>query len=140
MRPSLQNLQNILKHRHIFDQPPNTLYTCGQILSRKDGKLVVCLNPYEYSEDFNDFISAIHYNNFMISFDWPSWQPVAETYCQDPSLLASADLVVLRKLLTTHIRKERFCAGHLAMLIESGHFKYIMNRLENIIEGHSQPY
>jgi len=36
-------------------------------------------------------------------------------------MLERADLETIRKLLTLHVRKERFCEGHLLGMFESGH-------------------
>lgn len=38
----------------------------------------------------------------------------------------------MQKLLTTHVRKERFCSGHLAGMIENGHILALLKRLAAI--------
>ena len=55
---------------------------------------------------------------------------VVTTYTYDVAnyALASADLLTLRKLLTTHIRADRFTEGHL----ESGHITAILRQLKQI--------
>jgi len=38
------------------------------------------------------FMKALNQNNFVQSFDWPSWQPEAEKRYKNPELLAQANL------------------------------------------------
>lgn len=38
----------------------------------------------------------------------------------------------MQKLFTSHLRQERFCSGHLAGMIENGHFLAISHRLQAI--------
>jgi O-acetyl-ADP-ribose deacetylase len=68
----------------------------------------------------------------MIEFDYPRWQNEALKYIENPKLLESSDLMILRKLLTLHIRKERFCSGYLAVAINTGHLVKILERLEEL--------
>ena len=46
-----------------------------------------------------------------------------------------ADSEPILKLLTTHVRKERFCEGHLAAMFEDGHIVALLRRLKVIREG-----
>jgi len=50
----------------------------------------------------------------------------------DETLLEEADLETLRKLLTTHVRKDRFCEGHLDYMFECGHITAILERLQQL--------
>ena len=68
----------------------------------------------------------------IIPFDWRSWSEEAERYQMDPEALQAADLLTLRKLLTAHVRAERFAEGHLASVFESGHIAAILRRLKQI--------
>jgi hypothetical protein len=43
-----------------------------------------------------------------------------------------ADLLTLRKLLTLHVRGDRFVEGHLASVLESGHVTDILERMQQI--------
>ena len=75
-------------------------------------------------------MGALSAQNLLVAFDWPSWQDVANCYFTDSAALESADLLTLRKLLTTHVRMERFVDGHLATVFESGHLVAILERLK----------
>lgn len=90
------------------------------------------LDPYQYSKDVDSFISTLYKEGFVISFAWTDWQDEAKRLVNNPKLLDSADLCTLQKLLTTHVRKERFCSGHLAGIIKNGHILALLKRLEAI--------
>jgi hypothetical protein len=87
---------------------------------------------YSMTGEAMDFFRAIQ--PILFPFDWPSWQEEAERYVVDPQALATADLLTLRKLLTTHVRKDRFVEGHLGGMLESSHITAILRRLKEIRE------
>lgn len=87
---------------------------------------------FEYDAETLAFIRACGQNGIIEVFDWPEWQPEAIRLYEDPALLAIADLTTLRRLLTLHIRKDRFSEGHLATMIEEGHILAILRRLAEI--------
>jgi len=89
-------------------------------------------DPFRYSSEVNQFVDVLYKHNFIIVFDHPSWQAEAKKYIEDPKLLESADILTLRKLLTLHIRKERFCSGHLVAMIDTGHLVNILERLKKV--------
>jgi hypothetical protein len=87
---------------------------------------------YIFSAEADEFISA--FGKLIIPFDWPAWKEEAITLREDPTALANADLLTLRKLITTHLRAERFNEGHLAAQFENGHLLGILQRLKEIRE------
>ena len=66
--------------------------------------------------------------------DWVQWQDVAVEYVDLQEKIDSADVVTLKKLFTTHVRKDRFCEGHLATMFENGHIVALLRRLKAIRE------
>ncbi|MFW5792247.1 MAG: DUF6508 domain-containing protein [Desulfohalobiaceae bacterium] len=50
----------------------------------------------------------------------------------DPAFIAQADIDRIIRLLTTHIRADRFCDGHLLSVLENGSIVRILTRLEQI--------
>jgi hypothetical protein len=80
-------------------------------------------------------IQALYQHGWVLDFDWSEWQPVAERYARDPHLLRDAGLGTLRKLFTTHVRRERFCDGHLAEIARSGHLQALLARLAEVRSG-----
>lgn len=79
------------------------------------------LDPYRYSEEICSFIKTLYEENFFISFDWVDWQTEAQHLINNPTLLNLANISTLEKLLRTHVRKERFCSGHLTKMIDNEH-------------------
>jgi hypothetical protein len=87
---------------------------------------------YYFSPKANEFLEAL--NKLIVVFDWPEWTDEAEALMENPDALANADLLTLRKLITTHVRAERFNEGHLAGQFENGHLLVILQRLKEIQE------
>ena len=58
------------------------------------------------------------------------WQETAREYVEDPAKVESADAETIQKLLTTHVRKERFFEGHLAAMFENGHVVALLQKAQ----------
>ena len=76
-----------------------------------------------------EFMQALQDHNWVFEFDWSEWQPVAERYAKNDSLLDGAGLGTIRKILTTHVRREHFEDGHLLGVVRSGHVAAVLRRL-----------
>lgn len=88
--------------------------------------------PYiNYTPDVFDFIKTHSANGFIQPFDWMNWQE-EEQLMDRRTLLQKASLQTLRKLLTAHVRADRFSEGHLAAVFESGHITMIMTPMAEI--------
>ena len=85
-----------------------------------------------YNKEVSVFQHILYEEGFIVDFDWPNWQEEAERYYQQPKLLDQADLETICRLLTTHVRKDRFCEGHLACMLRDGHIAAILHRLKEI--------
>jgi hypothetical protein len=92
----------------------------------------VRMGPFIYSPILDRIISAIHRSGIQIVFEWPAWQEEAERICFEPGLLEAADFETVRRLFTLHMRKERFCEGHLADVCESGLMLRTLRRLKEL--------
>jgi hypothetical protein len=68
----------------------------------------------------------------MLVFDWIAWKEQAWIYIEDPQRLTQADLLTLRKLLTTHLCAERFNEGHLLQMYLDGHLTALLQRLADV--------
>lgn len=86
----------------------------------------------ELSEEAEAFRKALSSNGFVVGFNWGAWQDEAKAYVMRPEFLGDADLLTIRRLLTLHVRKDRFCEGHFAAMIENGHIALVLRRLANI--------
>jgi hypothetical protein len=85
-----------------------------------------------FNETVHELIQCLYDHGWVYPFDWGAWQGEADKYWNDPELLATADTEVLRKLLTTHVRQDRFCEGHLLTALEGGHIMAILKRIDDI--------
>ncbi|MDE3106016.1 MAG: hypothetical protein KGK08_12650 [Acidobacteriota bacterium] len=89
--------------------------------------------PYAvYPELVDILVQTLYALGFIINFDWMGWWRDAETYIQNGELLRNASLEICVKLLTGHVRNDRFFDGHLGQVISSGHILAILRRLESI--------
>jgi hypothetical protein len=88
-----------------------------------------------FSKETRFFIPRLYQDGWLINFDWGKWQRQAEKYALDPDKVARAGLMTLRQLLTVHVRKDRFCEGHLDHMFRSGHILAILKRIKQIREG-----
>lgn len=118
------NLDKVLTFLPLFEGPTDNLYSVQTDY--------FTFYPYEYSPDVLRFIQTLYNENIIFVFDWSSWKEEAARYMEDQELVAQADLSVLRRLLTLHIRADRFNDGHIAMMIDSGHILAILRRLNAI--------
>ncbi|MFZ4429320.1 MAG: DUF6508 domain-containing protein [Phycisphaerales bacterium] len=71
----------------------------------------------------------------LSNFDWPTWAhgPECQALVRDPATVASAEPLTLARLLTAHLRQERFCEGHLLTAFEGGHLAAIVRRADAIV-------
>ena len=102
---------------------------------QQDGSITM---PYfEYSEGMLAFIRACAENGWIEVFPWPEWAGEAKRLHDEPETLGKADIGTIRKLLTLHIRNDRFNEGHLAAMVEDGHLAAVLRRLERIRNAES---
>jgi hypothetical protein len=88
---------------------------------------------FVYAEAVTEFQAALYDNGWVApSFDWMEWQDTAREYVGSPDRIESADAETIQRLFTTHVRKERFCEGHLAAMFENGHIVALLRRLQEI--------
>ncbi len=84
----------------------------------------------ETSPAVTAFVETLYEHGWVTPFDWGEWQDIAARYVESPALAADADIETIQKLLTTHVRKDRFCDGHLVAMIECGHIAACLRRLQ----------
>jgi O-acetyl-ADP-ribose deacetylase len=76
----------------------------------------------------------LYKHHWVIPFDWPAWHQEAVRYRENRGMISGADLETLRKLLTTHVREDRFAEGHLSSAFKSGEIVAILRRLKELRE------
>ena len=121
---TIEHLDQLLAYLPIFNRQPHELY---QVHAE-----VTTLEPFSYAPEVHQFIQTLYQTGFFIQFDWTTWQQEAEDFVRHPEQVQTADLETIQRLLTTHIRADRFCSGHLAHTIHAGHILAILNRLVEI--------
>jgi hypothetical protein len=87
---------------------------------------------YELSPRALAFVAALDREGFVIAYDWDAWLQASPDYVAHSELLADADLETLRRLLTAHVRADRFTDGHLAEMHRTGHLAAILRHLEEL--------
>ena len=80
------------------------------------------------------FYLAIYENGFVQVFSWFRWQQEGFRFIKSRKKVAQADLETICRLLTLHVRRDRFCDGHFAAQLENGHMAAILHRLAHIAE------
>ena len=89
---------------------------------------------FDYAPEVDEFMEVIRTKHWMYPFDWVPWQDHADRYFKNPELMNYADILTIRKFLTTHMRKERFVEGHMADMVECGHITDLLSRLQVIYD------
>lgn len=117
------NLQAVLEFLPVFEQSD---FSPGEWITQEGH-----LPSFSYTPAVLDFIRALSGNGFIQPFDWMNWRE-GEQLIDKPTLIRKANLQTLRKLLTSHVRADRFSEGHLAGTFESGHMKMILTRLAEV--------
>jgi len=114
-------------------------FQCGYCpQSEPDSPNAAIIPCFDESDPVESFMQALHDHDWITSFDWKSWQTNADALVADRGAIATANAETIRKLLTTHVRKDRTCEGHLARLFESGHISALLRRLQTIRKHHEQ--
>ena len=129
------NIDAILKFLPEFEQEDCDFGHMTPMEQTPDGSFV--LPSFVLGETGGWFYHALYENGWIVDFGWPSWQDQAEQYCLHPEKLQSADINTIRRLLTTHVRKDRFCGGHLLSVFKSGHLTAVLRRLQAIRQSDS---
>ncbi len=99
----------------------------------KDPDGVVTMPWFDYSDEALAFKRACYANGWVdFTFNWTEWGTDARRYMDDAGAIATIDVDTARRLITAHLRADRFNEGHLASVIESGHIAAILRRLAAI--------
>lgn len=112
------------------------------------GKVVPCKKtaPREFTAAYADlcpeaveFEQALYDHSWVIGFDWGAWSQEARSYELDPEKVKRADLLTLRKLLTSHVRADRFCEGYFLRVLQSGLTTAILRRIAELRQNLPAP-
>jgi hypothetical protein len=114
---SQQDIDAILEYLPIFEDPSFCAWK---------------VKDYQYNSKVDSFMRDLHDHGITFPFDWLSWQDEAVRLHKNRDLISKTDLLSLRKLLTTHLRKDRYSGGHFAQMVQAGHITAILRRLKQI--------
>ncbi|QHT68311.1 hypothetical protein GXP67_17520 [Rhodocytophaga rosea] len=82
-----------------------------------------------------DLFQYLYRHGFILeNFDWMQWSDHALAFEEDRSKLSTADLPTLYKIITTHIRADRFTEGHYDSILENGFLADVLLRFKEISE------
>ncbi len=78
---------------------------------------------------------AYRFGWVLTDFDWSEWAhgPECQMFVKDPAKVASANPQTLARLLTSHLRQDGFCEGHLLVAFEDGHLTAIVRRAVDLL-------
>ncbi|MBN1612037.1 MAG: DEAD/DEAH box helicase [Polyangiaceae bacterium] len=109
-------------HGELVERPPTD-----------DGVFVMPI--WRYEPHVEAFQRVAYEHNLVFSFDWPAWleTPEGRQFRESSEGIATADLLMLRRLTTVHVRKERFCEGHLAEMAERGDLAALARRIIEVV-------
>ncbi|WP_340200807.1 DUF6508 domain-containing protein [Ascidiimonas sp. W6] len=90
--------------------------------------------PEEYPSphpDLHPFLGMLEHSGFTEVFDWGTWiESIGVDNLNSTDYLEKANLETLRKLMSAHLRMERFYAGHIQKLFTSNYMNKFFQRLE----------
>jgi len=126
-----EDFEAILRFLPVFEAEG---YEFGEWEQDKRPEPGIITMPYvSYSSECSEFLQALYEHGWIaLDFKWCSWQRKAAQYWKKPELIEKARLETMRKLLTTHVRKERFCEGHLLAAFRNGQITAILRRVRAI--------
>jgi len=91
--------------------------------------------PYVvYDEKVNAFQRLLYDSDFIVVFDWISWDEGRKLTEQRDKLMKT-DLLTLRMLLTTILRNDRFNEGVFLYAIQDGLVSDILQRIKILLES-----
>jgi len=97
---------------------------------------VITMPWCEFSSTFRSLMHELYESGYVLrDFDWPNWQDEAVKYVDGTKKIDSTDFDICCRLITTHLRKERFCEGHLLGMLKCGHFIALLKRVILLAKG-----
>ena len=91
-----------------------------------------CIAPSVLTQKSTEFYEACYEHNFIQDFDWGEWSHSRQRIISCGEGIKDLDLAGIGRLLTAHIRGDRFCDGHLLGVLHSGQMAHILNRLAEL--------
>jgi hypothetical protein len=86
----------------------------------------------EYSDVVQQWMTSLYDHNIVMEYGEPGWDDKMDAFVAAPCLLDLADLTTIRKVLTTIVRRERFCDGAIMSAFDCGIVQAAMLRLAEL--------
>ena len=118
-----ENIRAVLEFLPVFEQSG---FSAGEWISEEG-----VFPHFNYSEVVLRFEQALYNNGFIQPFNWSAWAEGVRLV-DNPALIERASLQTVRKLLTAHVRADRFSEGHLAHLFQTGKIVMLLKRVAAI--------
>ena len=131
--PSRKQVHDLVAYLDALTGSVDTLFTWRGGDRGPNG--VIEMPWVEYSKPVMSFVQDAYRLGFVIDFNWPDWQETAFGLQQSAAAMRRANLVDLAKLLTVHLRKDRFVTGHLASALQNGWIQDILWSMREIAEN-----
>lgn len=96
------------------------------------GALTAVAGPLGGQPGLLALLAAMDATGFTAPFDWQSEFADRRADLESASMVDGADLEMLRKLMTAHVRIDRYDPGHLDALIRSGYWSRCLQRLQQL--------
>lgn len=127
--PSRADIEAVLQFAPMLERRQADASFIWDGVTKEGETKVISMGYISYGRDIEAFVSTLYDHGFIQTFNWAQWQERAEEYFEQPELISKADLQTCVKLLTLHVRKDRFLDGHLGEMIASGHIARVLHRL-----------
>lgn len=118
----------ILKQRFIGDHRFR-----GTILESRE------ILPASLSDTAIEFVHACYEEGFVQGFDWMSWSNTKPEVLEPDASFDDIDLSTVIRLLTLHLRADRFNDGHLMAVLQQGIIAGILRQLARLGEQPGLP-
>jgi len=86
----------------------------------------------DYVPVVDAWVDSLYEHHVIVEYGEPGWNERMQAFSEDPSRLRSADLLTVRKVLTTVVRAERFGEGAIESAFETGLVQTAMLRLREL--------
>lgn len=134
--PYSEDVAAVAGFAEVFESPDFVAGSWTHPSSGPDG--VIQMSYWEPHPDVRRWHDSLYRHGMVLpDFDWSAadWRDSMARLQADPSLLESADLETVRKVLTTAARADRFNEGYLDSLFETGVAQAATRRLGALVAG-----
>lgn len=113
-------------------QPVLLKKAIGKTLSKID-QLLAKSNDLEKDLAINELLMEMDRTQFLFPFNWvKEFDGGHDPRLNEPKFIAEAGIELLRKIMVTHVRLDRYCCNHLYRFITSPAGKIWIKRLKEI--------